>query len=148
MRRSPRPNEPTGQKQTPEEPWLELRLSCSSFLTAHWLLLWLHPMGAQRFFSNLALGALTSWLLVRRLLPPRNRERTTYGVSRGKGGKVEYNAEYKIGVLEGLFLNLRVAESTTATRATATRRFSLQIITEDRWAVNLVMVLLGTAPSG
>jgi hypothetical protein len=37
------------------------------------------------------------------------------------GGVVEYNVEYKIGVLEGLFLNLSVAESTTAIRATAPR---------------------------
>jgi hypothetical protein len=39
------------------------------FLTAHWLLLWLRPMGAHRFFWNLALSALASWLLVRLLLP-------------------------------------------------------------------------------
>jgi hypothetical protein len=28
------------------------------FFTTHWLLLWLHPMGAHQFFWNLALGAL------------------------------------------------------------------------------------------
>jgi hypothetical protein len=44
------------------------------FLIAHWLLLWLHPLGAHRFLWNLALGGLTSWLLVRRLIPHRNAE--------------------------------------------------------------------------
>ena len=45
------------------------------FLTAHWLLLWLHPMGAHRFFWNLAFSALASWLLVRLLLPSLDTER-------------------------------------------------------------------------
>ena len=57
------------------------------------------------------------------------------------GGVVEYNVEYKIGVLEGLFLNLSVAESTTAMRATAPRRFSPHTITEDGGAVNLMMAM-------
>ena len=43
------------------------------FITALWLLLWLHPFGEFRFFWNMALGALTSWLLVRRFLPARNK---------------------------------------------------------------------------
>jgi len=54
-----------------------------------------------------------------------------------EGGVVEY----KIGVLEGLFLSLSVAESTTAIRATAPRRLSPRTIIEDRWAVNLVMAM-------
>jgi hypothetical protein len=39
------------------------------FLATHWLLMWLHPMGAHKFFWNLAIAALASWILVRRLLP-------------------------------------------------------------------------------
>jgi len=39
------------------------------FLAAHWLLLWLHPLGAHNFFWNLILGALASWSLVHFLLP-------------------------------------------------------------------------------
>jgi hypothetical protein len=35
---------------------------------------------------------------------------------RSGAGVVEYNVEYKIGVFEGLFLSLSVAESTTAIR--------------------------------
>jgi hypothetical protein len=39
------------------------------FFTTHWLLLWLHPIGAQWFFLSLALGALATWLAVARLMP-------------------------------------------------------------------------------
>ncbi len=38
-------------------------------LTTHLLILWLHPMGAHRFFWNLALGALSFWVLLRLVMP-------------------------------------------------------------------------------
>ncbi len=41
----------------------------------YWLASWLHPLGAQRFFWNLALGALTFHLALRLLLPPLNKRR-------------------------------------------------------------------------
>jgi hypothetical protein len=34
------------------------------FLTTHLVFQWLHPLGAHRFFLNLAFGALTAWVLV------------------------------------------------------------------------------------
>ena len=37
------------------------------FFMTHWLLLWLHPMGAHQFFWNLALGAGIFWLFRTRL---------------------------------------------------------------------------------
>jgi hypothetical protein len=37
------------------------------FFTTHWLLLWLHPMGAHQFFWNLALGAGIFWRIRTRL---------------------------------------------------------------------------------
>ena len=40
------------------------------FFTTHWLLRWLHPIGAQWLLWN-ALGALASWLIVDRLMPER-----------------------------------------------------------------------------
>jgi hypothetical protein len=36
-----------------------------AFFTVHWLLQWLHPMGAHAFFQNLVLGALAAWLVAR-----------------------------------------------------------------------------------
>jgi hypothetical protein len=45
------------------------------FLTTHRVLLWLHPIGAHRFFWNLAFSALASWLLVRLLLPSLDTKR-------------------------------------------------------------------------
>jgi|HubBroStandDraft_6_1064221.scaffolds.fasta_scaffold1887567_1 hypothetical protein len=33
-------------------------------ITSHWLMLWLHPMGAHAFFWNLALGAGITWLVM------------------------------------------------------------------------------------
>jgi len=35
----------------------------------HVLLMWLHPLGAHRFFWNLALGALSFWVVLRLVLP-------------------------------------------------------------------------------
>src|SRR5258708_38554522 len=57
------------------------------------------------------------------------------------GGVVEYNVEYKIGVLAGLFLNLSVAESTTAIRATAPSlilRLSQTIVALCIWRLRCV----------
>jgi hypothetical protein len=53
------------------------------FLTSHLVFQWLHPMGAHRFFLNLALGALTAWILVSLLAPrvessPSGTERQQY----------------------------------------------------------------------
>jgi hypothetical protein len=33
--------------------------------TSHWLMQWLHPMGANAFFWNLAFGAGIAWLVMR-----------------------------------------------------------------------------------
>ncbi len=43
------------------------------FFTTHWLLRWLHPIGAQWFLWS-ALGALSSLLIVARLMPLLERK--------------------------------------------------------------------------
>jgi hypothetical protein len=44
------------------------------FLGSHWLFQRLHPFGAHSFFWNLALGALTAWVLVRLFLRRFDRD--------------------------------------------------------------------------
>jgi hypothetical protein len=49
---------------------LRLALFVAVLFTTYWLLLWLHPMGAHRFFWNLVLGALAFHVILRLALPP------------------------------------------------------------------------------
>jgi hypothetical protein len=42
--------------------------------TSHWLMLWLHPMGAHAFLWNLALGAGITWLVMGHLRPAFRRK--------------------------------------------------------------------------
>ena len=66
------PSEPE-RASWPQAPTKRVLLQLATFFllfnTTHWLLMWLHPMGAHRFFLNLALGGLTSWILVSLLVP-------------------------------------------------------------------------------
>ncbi len=48
---------------------LRLAVFVLVLFTTHVLLMWLHPMGAHRFFWNLALGALAFWVLLRLVMP-------------------------------------------------------------------------------
>ncbi len=48
---------------------LRLAVIVLVLFTTHVLLQWLHPMGTHRFFWNLALGALSFWVILRLVLP-------------------------------------------------------------------------------
>ncbi len=48
---------------------LRLAVFVLVLFTTHVLLLWLHPLGAHRFFWNLVLGALSFWVVLRLAMP-------------------------------------------------------------------------------
>jgi hypothetical protein len=48
---------------------LRLAIIVLVLFTTHVLSLWLHPLGAHRFFWNLVLGAVSFWVAVRLLIP-------------------------------------------------------------------------------
>jgi hypothetical protein len=55
--------------------WLRLAVFFLVLLTSHFLVLWLHPMGAHAFFWNLALGGCIVWLLRTVYSPLLDRKR-------------------------------------------------------------------------
>jgi hypothetical protein len=65
------PNPESGNRPQVETKMVLLRLAVFvlALFATDWLLLWLHPMGAHRFFWNLVLGALVSYVVLHLLLP-------------------------------------------------------------------------------
>ncbi len=72
---SPRPQSGTDSQVETKSALLRLVVFILLLFVAYWLASWLHPLGAHRFFWNLALGALTFHLALRLLLPHLNKER-------------------------------------------------------------------------
>jgi len=66
---SPRLESGTDSQVETKSTLLRLVVFILLLFVTYWLASWLHPLGAHRFFSNLALGALTFHLALR-LLPP------------------------------------------------------------------------------
>ncbi len=66
---SPRPQSGTDSQVETKSVLLRLVAFILLLFITHWLLPWLHPMGAHRFFWNLALGALTFYVALHLLLP-------------------------------------------------------------------------------
>jgi hypothetical protein len=66
------PNPESGSNnQQVETKIVLLRLAVFVFVlfATHVLVMWLYPLGAHRFFWNLALGTLSFWVVLRLVLP-------------------------------------------------------------------------------